>query len=85
MSDASKTEKPTPQRLRRARREGKIPRSADVGAWAGVLVASWLVPRLVERTWALAARLLDQVPALVAKPDPNTALRLWGDGMPRRG
>ena len=31
-----KTEKPTPQRLKKARKEGQIPRTPELGTWLGV-------------------------------------------------
>ena len=35
-----KTEKPTPQRLKKARKEGQIPRTQELGTWLGVAAAS---------------------------------------------
>lgn len=42
-----KTEKPTPRRLRQARRQGRIPRSTDLIGWLMVLIATFVVPRMV--------------------------------------
>ena len=39
-----KTEKPTPQRLKKARKEGQIPRTQELGTWAGAAAASALLP-----------------------------------------
>src|SRR5919199_52602 len=39
-----KTEKPTEQRKKKARAEGQVARTPDLGAWAGMLAASFLVP-----------------------------------------
>ena len=44
-----KTEKPTPQRLKKARKEGQIPRTQELGTWLGVAAASVLLPMLVEQ------------------------------------
>jgi flagellar biosynthetic protein FlhB len=45
--DASqRTEKPTPKRLREARRRGQIPRSPDLVGWFALLVASFVLPVL---------------------------------------
>ena len=42
-----KTEKPTPQRLKKARKEGQIPRTQELGTWLGVAAASIVLPMLV--------------------------------------
>ena len=42
-----KTEKPTPQRLKKARKEGQIPRTQELGTWLGVATASVLLPMMV--------------------------------------
>ncbi|MGV8847069.1 EscU/YscU/HrcU family type III secretion system export apparatus switch protein [Tessaracoccus sp.] len=43
-----KTEKPTAQRLKKARKEGQTPKTAEMGAWAGVLAVSMIMP------WSMA-------------------------------
>ena len=40
-----KTEQPTPQKLKKAKQEGQIGRSQDIGAWFGMLAASVMLPR----------------------------------------
>jgi flagellar biosynthetic protein FlhB len=75
-----KTEKPTPKRLKEARREGRIPRSADVGAWAGMLVASVLLPPLCRRLAAAFNDIFVQSRAVVADPDPARLTALLGVG-----
>ncbi len=35
-----KTEKPTPQKLKKARDEGQIGKTPDLGAWAGIAAAA---------------------------------------------
>jgi flagellar biosynthetic protein FlhB len=75
-----KTEKPTPKRLKEARREGRIPRSPDVGAWAGMLVASALLPPLARRMSGAFNGLIVQWGGIVADPDPAKLLALLGAG-----
>src|SRR5690606_5456570 len=61
-SDAGdKSEKPTPHKLRKAREEGQVARSRDVGTAVGVLaclqLALWLMPGWLDdfrRLFALA-------------------------------
>lgn len=42
MSSEEKTEKPSAQKLRKAREDGQVPRSKDMGL-AAVLFAAWMV------------------------------------------
>ena len=49
-----KTEKPTPQRLKKARKEGQIPRTQELGTWLGCAVASVLL--LADVALALLSR-----------------------------
>jgi flagellar biosynthesis protein FlhB len=76
-----KTEKPTAQRKKEARREGRsTARTPDLGAWAGVFVASIVVPMGLRTGLDRAATLLGKLPAVIASPDPRTALHLLKDG-----
>lgn len=43
-SSGQKTEKPTPKRLKEARRKGQIPRSPDLVGWVTLLAASYVIP-----------------------------------------
>lgn len=45
---AQRSEKPTPKRLREARRKGQIPRSPDLVGWLTLLAASFVVPALAK-------------------------------------
>jgi flagellar biosynthetic protein FlhB len=76
-----RTEKPTAKRLREARREGRIGRSPDVGSWAGMLVASLLLPMVVRRGSATARQSLNGVREVIANPDPARAVGLLGQGL----
>lgn len=44
-----KTEKPTPRKLREARKKGQIPRSVDLVQWLTLLAACFLLPSTLER------------------------------------
>ena len=63
-----KTEQPTQQKLKQARKEGQIARSADVGAWLGMLAASFLVPWTLEAAVTRARTVLERVPAVIENP-----------------
>jgi flagellar biosynthetic protein FlhB len=64
-----KTEKPTPKKLKQARREGRVAKSPDVGAWAGMLVASMLLPAVTRHMLAYATDLLARVRDIITEPD----------------
>jgi flagellar biosynthesis protein FlhB len=66
-----KTEKPTPDRLKKARKEGQIPRTQELGTWLGAAAASVLLPMLVGNAFEAVQELFVQV-GVVAK-DPQTA------------
>jgi flagellar biosynthetic protein FlhB len=46
-ASGQRSEKPTPKRLRDARRKGQIPRSPDLVGWISLLVASYALPFVV--------------------------------------
>jgi flagellar biosynthetic protein FlhB len=71
-----KTEKPTPRRKREARREGRIARTPDLGAWLGVLGASVLLPMTLRLASARVVALTGKLPDVIRNPNPDTALRL---------
>ncbi|MBI1758560.1 MAG: EscU/YscU/HrcU family type III secretion system export apparatus switch protein [Actinobacteria bacterium] len=75
-----RTEKPTPRRLREARREGRVARTPDLGAWGGMLAASMLLPMVVRHLLEAATRLLTRLRAVVLEPDPGRVSALLGDG-----
>ena len=54
-----KTEKPTPQRLKKARKDGQIPRTPELGTWAGVAAASVLLPMLVGKSFTAVQELFN--------------------------
>ncbi|GAA2647853.1 EscU/YscU/HrcU family type III secretion system export apparatus switch protein [Paractinoplanes durhamensis] len=71
-----KTEQPTPQKLKKAKREGQIGRTQDIGAWFGMLAASIMLPRTLESAIKHAQELLSQVPQVIERPEPALALRM---------
>ena len=65
-----KTEKPTPQRLKKARKEGQIPRTQELGTWLGVATASVLLPMLVGNAFDEVQKLFVQIGSVASNPDP---------------
>ena len=75
-----KTEKPTAQRKKQARREGTIARTPELGAWAAIMAASFVVPMGLKTALTRAKALLEQLPGVIARPDTHDALRLLKEG-----
>lgn len=76
-----KTEDPTPQRLKKARKEGQIPRTQELGTWAGVAVASFLLPLLVGQAFDQVGRMFVQVGVVVAEPEVEAVTGLLGQAL----
>src|SRR5215210_802722 len=76
-----KTEKPTPQRLKKARKEGQIPRTQELGTWLGVAAASALLPMLVGNAFEAVQKLFVQVGAVAKNPEPAALSALMGQAL----
>lgn len=76
-----KTEKATPQRLKKARREGQIGNSPELGTWLGILAASFLLPALAQRLMAAARQSFVAGMGTLGRPDPGTAVGLLKDAV----
>jgi flagellar biosynthetic protein FlhB len=76
-----KTEKPTPQRLKKARKEGQIPRTQELGTWLGAAAASVLLPMLVGNAYDRAQELFLQVGSVANDPEPAALSRLMGQAL----
>ena len=81
-SGEDKTEAPTPERKKKARQEGNIPKTPELTAWAQVLVGSILLSTAGATAAKTVRGLFDQTGRVLAsKPDPAAALGLLGQGM----
>jgi flagellar biosynthetic protein FlhB len=76
-----KTEKPTPQRLKKARKDGQIPRTQELGTWLGAAAASVLLPMLVSRAFTSVRQLFLQIGTVTSNPDPKTLGTLMGQAL----
>jgi flagellar biosynthetic protein FlhB len=74
----SKTEKPTQKRMRDARREGQIPKSPEVVAWASMLVATVLVQLTFELASSRFTGMLKETARVIGRPEEGVALALLG-------
>ncbi|GAA0742743.1 EscU/YscU/HrcU family type III secretion system export apparatus switch protein [Dactylosporangium roseum] len=71
-----KTEQPTEQKKRQARREGTRARTPDLGAWGGVLLASLLIPWMGRETLSRSEMLFSRATQAFVDPEPEKALEL---------
>jgi len=71
-----KTEKPTAQRKKQARREGTVARTPELGAWAGMLATTVVLPMALRSMMTVARQILEQLPSVIARPDPKVAMHL---------
>jgi flagellar biosynthetic protein FlhB len=76
-----KTEKPTPQRLKKARKEGQIPRTQELGTWLGVAAASVLLPMMVGTAFESVQRLFVQIGSVAENPEPAALSILMGQAL----
>src|SRR5688500_17527845 len=76
-----KTEKPTPQRLKKARKDGQIPRTQELGTWLGVAAASALLPMLVGNAFDEVQKLFVQVGAVATHPETEKVHVLLGQAL----
>ncbi|MGY1741568.1 MULTISPECIES: EscU/YscU/HrcU family type III secretion system export apparatus switch protein [unclassified Blastococcus] len=76
-----KTEKPTPKKLREARKDGQIPRTQELGTWAGVAVASFLMPMLIGNAYDAVGELFVQVGAIADDPRPERVTGMLGQAL----
>jgi flagellar biosynthetic protein FlhB len=74
----SKTEKPTPKRMRDARRDGQIPRSPEVVAWASMLVATVLIEISCKLGASRFQGMLKETARVIGRPEEGVALALFG-------
>jgi flagellar biosynthesis protein FlhB len=76
-----RTEDPTPQRLKKARQEGQIPRTQELGTWVGAAAASFLLPMLVRNAFDQVGRMFVQVGVVVDDPEVEKVTALFGQAL----
>jgi flagellar biosynthetic protein FlhB len=69
-----KTEKATPKKKQKARREGQIGNSAEIGQWLGMLAATFVVPRVFTNLMETARQAMVQVGFVIRTPDTGPAM-----------
>ncbi|WP_029430803.1 flagellar biosynthesis protein FlhB [Blastococcus sp. URHD0036] len=76
-----KTEKPTPKKLKDARKDGQIPRTQELGTWAGIAAASVLMPMLAGNAYEAVGELFVQVGAVADDPVPERVTAMLGQAL----
>ncbi len=76
-----KTEKPTPQRLKKARKDGQIPRTQELGTWLGMAAASVLLPMIAGKGFAEVQELFLQIKAVTDEPEVSAVAALLGQAL----
>jgi flagellar biosynthesis protein FlhB len=76
-----KTEKPTPQRLKKARKEGQIPRTQELGTWLGMAAASVLLPMIASKGFEEVQELFLQIRAVATRPETSSITALLGQAL----
>jgi flagellar biosynthetic protein FlhB len=81
VAGSDKTEKATPRRRKEAKREGRMPRSPDIGAWLSLLVIATVLPHSMRSATSLFRRLMSESTAGFQEPTAATARRVLGDAL----
>jgi flagellar biosynthetic protein FlhB len=76
-----KTEKPTPQKIKKSRKDGQIPRTQELGTWLSAAAASVLLPMLVGNAFDEAQQLFIQVGAVAKDPQTSAISALMGEAL----
>ena len=75
-----KTEKPTPKKIKESRKEGQVPRTPEIGAWAAMLAFGVMLHWLVGWGADSLRALFIQSSAVVGDPSTDDALLLLHEG-----
>lgn len=71
-----KTEKASPQKKKKARKDGQIAHSPELGSWLSLLAASFVIPKVAGSLMSLSQDTMVKVGAIITHPDTNRALLL---------
>ena len=74
MSGEDRTEKATPQRMKKVREEGKLSRSQDLSAWIGLGAAALMLPVVASNASGAAQDQIREVENIIANPSTEAAV-----------
>lgn len=70
-----RSEKATPKKRKKARRDGQIGNSPEVGAWLGMLAATFVIPHVFRSVMDTGTIAIVQIGATIRDPDPARAMK----------
>jgi flagellar biosynthetic protein FlhB len=76
-----KSEKATPQKRKKARREGQISHSHELGSWLSVLAATFVLPMVAKSLMSDSRITMVQLGALIEDPQVGRAIGIARDSM----
>lgn len=78
---SQKTEDPTPQKKRKAKQEGQIPKSAEVAAWLSLLVGTFVAPSALAAAGSVLQEKVLAVRSVAQsrQPEPEVAWHVLRD------
>jgi flagellar biosynthetic protein FlhB len=76
-----KTEKPTAKKNKENRKEGKVPRSQEIGAWSALLVVAGILPLLLSHEVDILRDLMITSLAAGSEASVEVAFELLGRGL----
>lgn len=74
-----RTEKATPKKLKKARREGQISNTPEMGAWLGMLIATLILPKVFGSLIEAGTIAMVGVGAVIRNPDLGVAYGVLAD------
>ena len=75
-----KTEKPTPKKKKESKKEGQVPRTQELGGWAGLLVVGMALPALMGRELTALRELMVEAFTMPNGATVEAAMELLRDG-----
>ncbi len=76
-----KTEKPTAKKHKQNRKEGKVPRTQELGAWSALVLFAMGLPKLLAYELDALRDLMATCLSIGGEADVETALQLLGKGL----
>jgi flagellar biosynthetic protein FlhB len=76
-----RTEKATPKKRKKARRDGQIGNTPEIGTWAGLLVASFLLPHVFTGLLDTGRTALVEAGGVIERPDAGRAVQVAVDAL----
>jgi flagellar biosynthetic protein FlhB len=80
-SREGKTEAPTPKKKQDAKKKGTVSKSADLGPWLSLLIATYFVPWLIVSVGRGLVDLMASLGDLAQRPDPTAVPQVLGQAL----